>query len=104
LLAASIFASQIKSHALVLVNLVPTFLLFSFRQTQSQNEFTSYVFVFVLYKHVLFKREHRMHRSSKHEGTRKGTLARTGGQKGGMLGESTGPVDYIPSDAPLGGN
>jgi hypothetical protein len=55
-------------------------------------------------KHVLFKRKNRMHRSSKQEGTRKGTLARTGGQKGGMFGESTGPVDYIRSDAPLGGN
>jgi hypothetical protein len=45
-----------------------------------------------------------MHRSLKQEGTRKGTLAGTGGQKGGMFGKSTGPVDNIPSDAPLGGN
>jgi hypothetical protein len=45
-----------------------------------------------------------MHRSLKQVGTRKGTLAGTGGQKGGMFGESIGPVDKIPSDAPLGGN
>jgi hypothetical protein len=63
-----------------------------------------YMIFFFLHKHVLFKRKHRMHRSLKQEGTRKGTLAGTGGQKGGMFGESTGPVDNIPSDAPLGGN
>jgi hypothetical protein len=45
-----------------------------------------------------------MHRFLKQEGTRKGTLAGTGGQKGGMLGESTGPVDNIPRDTPLGGS
>jgi hypothetical protein len=43
-----------------------------------------------------------MHRSLKQEDTWKGTLARTGGQKVGMFGESTGLVDNIPSDAPLG--
>jgi hypothetical protein len=26
------------------------------------------------------------------------------GQQGGMLGESTGPVDSTPSDDPVGGN
>jgi hypothetical protein len=31
-------------------------------------------------------------------------LAGTAGQKGGMFGESTGPVDSVPSDTPLGGN
>jgi hypothetical protein len=41
-----------------------------------------------------------MHRSLKQEGTQKGTLSGTAGQKGGMFGESTGPVDYIPSDSP----
>jgi hypothetical protein len=47
-----------------------------------------------------------MHRSLKQEGTGKGTLnlAPTGGLKGCMFGESTGPVDNIPSDVPLGGN
>jgi hypothetical protein len=65
--------------------------------------YSSYFSVFTI-KYVLFKRKHRLHRSLKQEGPRKGTLARTGGQNGGMFGESTGLVDYIPSDAPLGGN
>jgi hypothetical protein len=54
--------------------------------------------------YFLFKRKHRMLRSLKQEGTRRGTLAGTGGPKGRMFGESTGPVDYVPSDTPLGGN
>jgi hypothetical protein len=45
-----------------------------------------------------------MDRSLKQEGTRRGTLPGKGRQKGGMFGESAGPVDNIPSDAPLGGN
>jgi hypothetical protein len=52
----------------------------------------------------LFKRKHRMFRSLKQGGTRRGTLAGTGGQKGGKFGESTGPVDNVLSDTPLGGN
>jgi hypothetical protein len=34
-----------------------------------------------------------MHMFLKREGARKGTLAGAGGQKGGIFGESTGPVD-----------
>jgi hypothetical protein len=45
-----------------------------------------------------------MQRSLKQDGTRRWTLAGAGGQKGGMFGESTGPFDNIPSDAPVGGN
>jgi hypothetical protein len=41
--------------------------------------------------------------SLKLDGTRKGKLVGTAGQKGGMFRESTGPVVNIPSDAPLGG-
>jgi hypothetical protein len=52
----------------------------------------------------LFKRKHGMFRSLKQEGTRRRTLAGTGESEGGMLGESTGPVEKVPSDAPLGGN
>jgi hypothetical protein len=55
---------------------------------------------------LYFKQKYRMHRSLKQGGTRRGTLnfAGTGGQKEGLFGESTGPVDNVPSDAPLGGN
>jgi hypothetical protein len=45
-----------------------------------------------------------MFRSLKQVGTRRGTLAGTRGQKGGMFGESIGLVDNVPSDTPLGGN
>jgi hypothetical protein len=36
-----------------------------------------------------------MHMSLKEEGTQRGTLAGIGGQKEGMFGESTGPVDSL---------
>jgi hypothetical protein len=45
-----------------------------------------------------------MFRSLKLEGTRRVTLAGTGRQKGGMLGESIGPVDNGARDTRLGGN
>jgi hypothetical protein len=50
-----------------------------------------FYFILMGATNFLFKRKHRMHRSLMQEGTRKGTLAGTGGQKGGMFGESTGP-------------
>jgi hypothetical protein len=61
------------------------------------------IMVFLSYCFLLFKRKHRMYWSLKQEGTRRGKLAGTGGQKGDMFWESTGPVDNFPSDAPLGG-
>jgi hypothetical protein len=48
--------------------------------------------------------QYRMHRFLKQKGTRKVKLSGTGKQKGGLFGESTGPVDNVPSDAPLRGN
>jgi hypothetical protein len=45
-----------------------------------------------------------MHRSLKQGGTWRVTLTGTERQKTGMFGESTCPVDNVPSDAPLCGN
>jgi hypothetical protein len=39
-------------------------------------------------------------RSLKQEGTRRGILGGTWGQKGGMFGKSTRPVNNVPSDTP----
>jgi hypothetical protein len=68
------------------------------------NNQTAYSFFFFEMWIVLFKRQYRMHRSLKQEGTRRVQLTGTGRQKGGMFRESTGPVDNVPSDAPLCGN
>jgi hypothetical protein len=52
-------------------------------------------------KIVLFKRRYRMLMTLQQEGTQRVKPTGTGRQKGGMFGESTGPVDNVPSDAPL---